>query len=51
MDEPLSALDDKTREQMQNLIMEVHHETVNTILMVTHSVEEAERMCDYIIQL
>lgn len=51
MDEPLSALDDKTREQMQNLIMEVHHETANTILMVTHSVEEAERMCDYIIQL
>lgn len=51
MDEPLSALDDATRTRMQDLIMEMHHNTSNIILMVTHSVEEAERMCDYIIQL
>lgn len=51
MDEPLSALDDATRTSMQNLIMEVHHETANTILMVTHSEEEAKRMCDHIIKL
>lgn len=51
MDEPLSALDDTTRTSMQNLIMEVHHETANTILMVTHSEEEAKRMCDHIIKL
>lgn len=49
MDEPLSALDDKTRERMQALIMGVHAETENTILMVTHSQAEAEKMCDYII--
>lgn len=51
MDEPLSALDDVTRTSMQNLIMEVHRETANTILMVTHSEEEAKRMCDHIIKL
>lgn len=51
MDEPLSALDDNTREKMQALIMDVHKETGNTIIMVTHSVEEAHKMCDEIIQL
>lgn len=51
MDEPLSALDDSTRATMQQLIMDVHRETNNTIIMVTHSVEEAHKMCDKIIQL
>ena len=49
MDEPLSALDEKTRFEMQNLIMELHQKTRNTILMVTHSTNEANRMCDKII--
>jgi len=51
MDEPLSALDDNTREKMQKLIMDIHKETNNTIIMVTHSVEEAHKMCDEIIKL
>lgn len=51
MDEPLSALDDATREKMQKLILEVHRKTNNTILMVTHSQPEAAKMCDYIINL
>lgn len=51
MDEPLSALDDSTRAAMQQLIMDIHKETNNTIIMVTHSVEEAHKMCDKIIQL
>ena len=51
MDEPLSALDDATRVRMQELIMEVHKETNNTIVMVTHSVDEARKMCDQIITL
>ena len=51
MDEPLSALDDSTRATMQQLIMDIHKETNNTIIMVTHSVEEAHKMCDEIIQL
>lgn len=51
MDEPLSALDDTTREKMQQLILDCHKETQNTILMVTHSVDEAQKMCDHIINL
>ena len=51
MDEPLSALDDTTRERMQQLILDCHKETQNTILMVTHSVDEAIKMCDHIINL
>ena len=51
MDEPLSALDDTTRATMQKLIMDVHKETNNTIIMITHSIEEAHKMCDKIIQL
>ena len=51
MDEPLSALDDNTRSKMQNLILDLHKETNNTIIMVTHSKEEANIMCDNIINL
>ena len=49
MDEPLSALDEKTRTDMQDLILDIHKETHNTIIMITHSKEEAERMCDEIL--
>lgn len=51
MDEPLSALDDVTRNKMQHLILDLHKETSNTIIMVTHSKEEAYKMCDEIIEL
>ena len=51
MDEPLSALDVNTREIMQDLIIQKHKETNNTIIMVTHSREEAKKMCDVIIEL
>lgn len=49
MDEPLSALDIDTRKIMQDLIIQKHKETNNTIIMVTHSKEEAKKMCDVII--
>lgn len=51
MDEPLSALDVNTRENMQDLIIQKHKETNNTIIMVTHSKEEAKKMCDVIIEI
>lgn len=47
MDEPLSALDPKTRVEMQDLILNLHKETGNTIVMITHDENEAERMADY----
>lgn len=51
MDEPLSALDETTRAEMQNMIIEMHNKLHNTIIMVTHSKAEAEKMCDVIINL
>lgn len=50
MDEPLSALDDKTRSKMQGLILDIHKATGSTIIMVTHSQDEAFKMCDKIIE-
>lgn len=51
MDEPLSALDSITRSEMQDLILNIHKQTNSTILMVTHSNEEANKMCDRIIKI
>lgn len=48
MDEPLSALDKKLREEIQTEIKRVHSETGVTILYVTHDQEEALRLSDRI---
>ena len=51
MDEPLSALDPKTRKEMQDLLIDLHYKSNNTIIMVTHDPDEAKKMCHNVIQL
>ncbi len=41
MDEPFSALDFFTREQMQKELLKIHQKTMCSILFVTHSIDEA----------
>ena len=41
LDEPLSALDPGTKEELQNELLKVHRELGTTILHVTHNFEEA----------
>lgn len=48
LDEPLSALDEKIRRQMQHELKEVHRRTGTTFLYVTHDQEEALTMSDRI---
>jgi len=51
MDEPLGALDPFTRAKLQDQILELYYERHQTIMLVTHDVEEALLMADRIIVL
>jgi NitT/TauT family transport system ATP-binding protein len=41
MDEPFASLDAPTREGLQNLVLQLHHEQNLTTIVVTHAIEEA----------
>ncbi|HWQ20744.1 MAG TPA: ABC transporter ATP-binding protein [Methanotrichaceae archaeon] len=51
MDEPFSALDPQTRNMIQSDILEIRASTKKTIILVTHSVEEAVFLSDRLIIL
>src|SRR5262245_32892696 len=51
LDEPLSALDEETREEMYDLLRTVHRETGVTVLHVTHSPTEAKKLGNCILLL
>ncbi len=48
LDEPLSALDDHTRQQMYELLEEVQRRTEVTALHVTHHAEDVARLADLV---
>jgi molybdate/tungstate transport system ATP-binding protein len=51
LDEPLSALDEETREEMYTLLDRVRRHTGVTTLHVTHHPAEAERLADRVVLL
>lgn len=48
MDEPFSALDPISRTSLQNLVLRLHDELKNTIIFVTHDMDEALKVGDRI---
>jgi len=49
MDEPFGALDAFTREEMNHLVEEIYLDTRTTIVLVTHSIDEAIFLSDRVI--
>lgn len=49
MDEPMSALDKETRQDMQNILLDLNKKTNNTIIMITHDLNEANKLASEII--
>ncbi len=49
MDEPFGALDAITRTRLQDELREIHRHLGQTVLFVTHDVEEAVRLADLIV--
>ncbi|MEX2215703.1 MAG: ABC transporter ATP-binding protein [Phycisphaeraceae bacterium] len=51
MDEPLSALDDETRQQMYSVLKNAQRHEHVTTLHVTHNVEEAGKLADRVLKM
>lgn len=49
MDEPFSALDALTRESLQEEVLRLSLESGVTLVLVTHSIEEAVYICDHLL--
>ena len=51
LDEPFGALDALTRAHLQDSVMQIHASLGNTILMITHDVDEAVLLSDRIVMM
>jgi nitrate/nitrite transport system ATP-binding protein len=51
LDEPFGALDALTRAHLQDSIMSLHQKLGNTIMMITHDVDEAVLLSDRIVMM
>ncbi|MBD3670445.1 MAG: ABC transporter ATP-binding protein [Gammaproteobacteria bacterium] len=51
MDEPFGALDALTRAHLQDSLMDIHRNLKNTVIMITHDVDEAVLLSDKIVMM
>ena len=51
LDEPFGALDALTRAHLQDAVMEIHQRLGNTMIMITHDVDEAVLLSDRIVMM
>ena len=51
MDEPFGALDALTRAHLQESVMQIHGRLKNTVIMITHDVDEAVLLSDRIVMM
>jgi nitrate/nitrite transport system ATP-binding protein len=51
LDEPFGALDALTRAHLQDSVMALHQKLANTVLMITHDVDEAVLLSDRIVMM
>jgi nitrate/nitrite transport system ATP-binding protein len=51
LDEPFGALDALTRAHLQDEVMRIQAELHNTVMMITHDVDEAVLLCDRIVMM
>ena len=51
LDEPFGALDALTRAHLQDQVMQIHHALKNTVIMITHDVDEAVLLSDRVVML
>jgi nitrate/nitrite transport system ATP-binding protein len=51
LDEPFGALDALTRAHLQDSVMEIHSRLKNTMIMITHDVDEAVLLSDRIVMM
>jgi nitrate/nitrite transport system ATP-binding protein len=51
LDEPFGALDALTRAHLQDSVMGIHQKLGNTVLMITHDVDEAVLLSDRIVMM
>jgi nitrate/nitrite transport system ATP-binding protein len=51
LDEPFGALDALTRAHLQDQVMQIHQTLNNTVIMITHDVDEAVLLSDRIVML
>lgn len=51
LDEPLKGLDQQRQQEIRDLILKLMQEKTLTLLLATHQAEDAEQLCDKVIEI